>query len=206
MIAWSSFRPAFADLLTRLGGIPPHVAKARDDGFDFTFPAGAPVREEESTDDGQVSLDFSILSNVQHGEYELREEYDEDLEVEGDEYEPDPEDPEARLGGIVQSVNVNEDVTIEITCDRFNQTAPAYATLARIRDRLFLPSARATCATLGIAVRGASPIRRIDAEIEGRAVSRYALELHCNSMANAIEDEPITTIETVPIDTTEILP
>lgn len=206
MIAWSSFRPAFAALLTRIGGIPPNVAKARDDGLDFTFPAGAPVREDDSTDDGQVSLDFSILSSVPVGEYENREVYDPDLEVEGDEYEPDPDDPDARLGGIVQSVNVNEDLTIEITCDRFNQTAPAYATLARIRDRIFLPSSRATCATLGIAVRGAGPIRRVDAEIDGRAVSRYAIELHCNSMANATDDEPITTIETVPLDTSEITP
>lgn len=204
MIAWSSFRPAFAALLTRLGGLPPNVAKARDDGFDFTFPAGAPVREEDSDDDGQVSLDFSILSSVPHGEYENRNAYDANAAVEGDEYEPDPEDPEARLGGIVQSVNVNEDVTIEITCDRFNQTAPAFATLARIRDRMFLPSARVTCATLGIAVRGAGQIRRVDSEIDGRAVSRYALELHCNSMANAVEDEPITTIESVPVDTSEV--
>ena len=206
MIAWSQFRPAFASLLTRISGLPPDVAKARDEGFEFTFPAGAPVREDDSTDDGQVSLDFSILSSVPVGEYENREVYDPELEVEGDEYKPDPDDEDARLGGILQSVNVNEDVRIEITCDRFNQSAPAYETLMRIRDRIFLPSSRATCATLGIAVRGVGPIRRIDADVDGRAVSRYALELECNSMAHAVEDEPITTIESVPLDTTEIEP
>jgi hypothetical protein len=192
--------------LNTLGGLPPHVAKARDDGFDFTFPAGAPVREDGSTDDGQVSLDFSIVSAVPVGAYEQRETYDEDAEVPGDVYEPDPDDPEARLGGFVQSVNVNEDVTIEVTCDRYNQTAPAYATLARIRDRISLPSSRATLAALGIAVRGTGPIRRVDGAIDGRAVSRYVLELFCNSSSMATEEEYVTTIEHVPLPEHEMTP
>jgi hypothetical protein len=205
VIAWSQFRPGFAALLTRLGGVPPHVAKARDDGFDFTFPAGAPVREDGSDDDGQVSLDFSIVSERIYGSYEERRTYDEDAEIEGDEYEPDPDDEDARLGGVAYAVNANSDVTIEITCDRFNQSAPAYETLARIRDRLFLPSSKDALALLGIAVRDAGPVRRVDAEIDGRALSRYVFEIGCNAMANATDD-PITTIEHATLDTTEILP
>ncbi len=205
MIPWSQFRPGFAALLTRLGGVPPHVAKARDDGIDFTFPAGAPVREDDSTDDGQVSLDFSIVSERVYGAYENRTTYDDDAAIDGDEYQPDPDDEDARLGGVVYAVNANTDVTIEILCDRFNQSAPAYETLARIRDRLFLPSAKEACTALGIAVRNVGPVRRVDAEIDGRAVSRYVLEIACNAMANATDD-PITTIETVPVDTTEIVP
>lgn len=203
MIAWRQFRPAFASLLERLSGVPAHVANSGDDGPDYTFPAGAPFPEPGSTDEGQVSLHFAVMMIATHGADETRQVYDADLEIDGDAYVPDPENPEERLGGIVTSVNGNRDVTIEITCDRFDTSAPAFETLARIRDKLWLPSARQACADLGIAVRGSSPITRVDAEIDGRGVSRYTLELRCNAMANA-EDEAITTIETVPIDTSEV--
>lgn len=206
MIAWSQFRPAFASLLERLSGVPAHVANSADDGPDFTFPAGAPFPEPGSTDEGQVSLHFAVSMIATHGEDETRQVYNEEIEIDGDEYEPDPEDPEARLGGIVTSVNGNRDVTIEITCDRFDTSAPAFETLARIRDKLWLPSARQACADLGIAVRGSLPITRVDGNLDGRSVSRYTLELRCNAMSNATDDEPITTIESVPLDTTKVLP
>lgn len=190
MIAWRDFETGFSALLTRLSGIPAKVATGRDDGLNFTFPAGAPFPEPGKTDLGQVALNFSIVSETPVGRDELREDYDPDVQPPGDTYAA----PGAPLGSIVESANGNRELVIEVTCDRFDQSAPAYETIQRIRDRLWLRSARAECAALGIAVSKSGPIRRIDADLDGRSVSRYVLEIWANSMSNATDD-PITTIE-----------
>lgn len=199
MIAWPDFQTGFAALLTRLSGVPTGVANARDDGINYTFPAGAPYPEPGSTDEGQVKLDFSIVSERPWGRDELRTEYDPSVHPAGDTYAG----PGAPLGSVIYSANGNREFTIEITCDRFNQSQPAFETIQRIRDKLWLPSARAECAALGIAVSKSGPIMRVDAELDGRSVSRYVLEVTANSMSNA-SDAPVTTIETVPVDTSEV--
>lgn len=201
MIAWPAFQTGFAALLTRLSGVPAFVANARDDGINYTFPAGAPYPEPGSTDEGQVKLDFSIVSERPWGRDEIRTEYDPNTHPAGDTYAG----PGAPLGSVIYSANGNREVVIEITCDRFNQSQPAFETLQRIRDKLWLPSARAECTALGIAISKSGPIMRIDAELDGRAVSRYVLEVTANSMSNA-SDAPVTTIETVPVDTSEVTP
>jgi hypothetical protein len=195
VIAWPDFQTGFASLLTRLSGVPANVVNARDDGANYTFPAGAPYPEPGSTDEGQVKVDFSIVSEMPWGRDEERTVYDPDAVIEGDTYAG----PGAPLGGVVYSVNGNRELTIEITCDRFNQSQPAFETLQRIRDKLWLPSTRAACTALGIAVSKSSRILRVDADLDGRSVSRYILEVTANSMSNA-SDDPITTIESVPAD------
>lgn len=199
MIAWPAFQTGFAALLTRLSGVPAYVANARDDGVNYTFPAGAPYPAPGSTDEGQVKLDFSIVSETPVGRDELRTEYDPAVHPAGDTYAG----PGAPLGSVIYSANGNRDLVIEVTCDRFNQSQPAYETLQRVRDKLWLPSARAECTALGIAISGSRPILRVDAELDGRSVSRYILEITANSMSNA-SDDPVTTIETVNADYSEI--
>ena len=201
MIAWTAFETGFAALLTRLSGVPAGVATGRDDGLSFTFPAGAPFPEPGSTDLGQVSLNFSIVSSSTWGRDELRTEYDPDAVIPGDTYAG----PGAPLGGVVYSANGNRELLIQVTCDRFDQSAPAYETLQRVRDKLWLPSARAACHDLGIAVSKAGRILRIDADLDGRSVSRYVLEITANAMSNA-SDDPVTTIENVNVDTSEVTP
>lgn len=197
MIAWPAFQTGFAALLTTLSGAPALVANARDDGNNFTFPAGAPYPEVGSADEGQVKIDFSIVSESTWGRDEERPAYDPSAQIPGDTYAG----PGAPLGGVVYAVNGNRELVIEVTCDRFNQSQPAYETLQRVRDKLWLPSTRAACAALGIAVSKSRPIMRVDAELDGRAVSRYVFEIVANSMSNA-SDAPVTTIEATPVDTT----
>lgn len=199
MIAWVDFETGFAALLTRLSGVPAYVATGRDDGVNYTFPAGAPYPDPGSTDEGQVSLNFSITGETTVGRDELRTVYDPDTHPAGDTYAG----PGAPLGSVIYSANGNRELTIAITCDRFNQSQPAYETIQRIRDRLWLPSTRAACADLGIAVSKSGRIMRVDADLDGRSVSRYILEVTANTMSNA-SDDPVTTIETVPVDTSEV--
>lgn len=200
MIAWTQFQTGFAALLTRLSGVPANVANARDDGLKFTFPAAAPYPEPGTTDMGQVALNFAVLGESPVGRDELRTAYDPDTQPEGDTYDG----PGAPLGSVVYSANGNREITLEITCDRFDQTSPAFETLQRIRDKLWLPSARAECAALGIAISKTGRISRVDANLlDGRSVSRYVLEVTANAMSNA-SDDPITTIETANVDTSEV--
>ena len=101
MIAWPDFQAGFAALLTRLSGVPANVVNARDDGANYTFPAGAPYPEPGSTDEGQVKVDFSVVSETPWGRDEERTVYDPDAVIEGDTYAG----PGAPLGGVVYSVN-----------------------------------------------------------------------------------------------------
>ncbi len=199
MIAWPAFQTGMSALLTRLSGVPANVVNARDEGANFSFPAGAPFPEPGSTDEGQVSLNFSIFSETPVGRDELRTEYDPDIHPEGDTYDG----PGAPLGSVIYSANGNRELVIEITCDRFNQSQPAFETLQRVRDKLWLPTARASCKALGIAVSKSGRIMRVDADLDGRSVSRYVLEVTANIMSNA-SDDPVTTIQTADVDTSEI--
>jgi hypothetical protein len=192
VIEWTAFETGFAALLQTLSGVPANVANARDNGLKFTFPAGAPYPEPGTTDVGQVALNFSIVSEATWGRDEHRETYDPDVQPPGDTYSG----PGAPLGSIIESVNGNRELVIQVTCDRFDQSTPAFATLQKVRDKLWLPSARAACKALGIAVSKSRPIMRVDGEIDGRAVSRYVFEIVANTMSNA-SDTPITTIERV---------
>jgi len=64
---------------------------------------------------------------------------------------------------------------------------------------LSLPSVHVALAALGVAKQKASPIREIGWDLDGRAVSRYVLELTFNAMSNA-SDDPVTTIVSVPVE------
>lgn len=200
MIDWLDFESGFAALLQTLSGVPANVVNSKDNGVNFTFPAGAPYPEAGSEDEGQVKIDFAIISEATWGRDELRQSYDPTAVIPGDTYSG----PGAPLGGVVYAVNGNRELVIQVACDRYNVSQPAFETLRNIRDRLWLPSTRAACKALGIAVSKSGPILRIDAELDGRSVSRYTFEITANVMANA-SDAPVTTIETVNVDTSEII-
>jgi hypothetical protein len=190
-------------LFADLSGVPALASRAVD--ADFTFPA------DEDTDQagGPVELTFSIDGTHALGRDEIRQDYrpgtydagdgDEPLEIEGDTYEPDPDNPELRLGGIVFTACGNRVVTITIRVESHDQTHPAWEYAERLRSKLALPSSRARLYALDLARQSVSELKNLSYDgDDGRPVSAYALELICNAASN-VADEPVTTIERVDV-------
>jgi hypothetical protein len=148
----------------------------------------------------QADIEFAVISDIGYGMPELRMRYDADVPVPGDTYEPDPEDPEARLGAVIAEVNENRQVVLQVSVSSAFQETNAYDYARAIALRLPLPSAREELVALGLALVDvgpvAGPIPQLDPNF--RAVGKYAFEVTCNYMGYAI-DIPQTTIETADV-------
>ena len=202
-----TFKQKFAGLKTILDticDIPGAVTQA-EDGPQLmpsigTFDPDAPNDNPDVTDAGiaklaQLTYDLTSISSL--GRDEIRKTYDPDVEIEGDTYEPDPEDPEARLGGIIHETMGNRVWLLTVKCEA-KWGAPAGAAhyhIERVRTRLNLPSVREALALLGLARNSISPSHMADYDDDsGRRVSVQWFELKLNATDSAT-DEPVTTIE-----------
>ncbi len=188
MIGWTAFSAGFGALLSRLSGLP--SVDPTDDGLGFTFPGDATC----------ATMSFAFRSSTPLGRDELRRDWDPDAVIDGDTSGPDG-DP--ALGGVVYSANGNREIILLVTCESHLQTTPAWPYIERVRDYLSLPSAHAELVALGVAYQKSGQIHDLSREQDGRMVSRYVLEIWLNTMSNAV-DLPITTIESAPVDTSEI--
>jgi hypothetical protein len=162
---------------------------------EFTFPAD----DDTAGTGGPISLGFTLDGIRGLGRDEIRGGYDPDLEIPGDTYEPDPDDPDARLGGYTFTTCGNQIVTITIKIESHNQKIPAWEYALRLKSKLNFPSARARLQALELArntVGGPHNVSYVSEE--GNPVSAYAVELICNAATN-YTDDPVTTIEQVDV-------
>ncbi len=171
-----------AVLLADLSGLA--LAGDKDGAFQF------------KPDDTFAEVRFSITGIVGVGTDENRRDYDPDAVIDGDTFEPDLDDPDARLGGVVESVHGNRRVTITVMveCHRQDRTASLY--LERIRDKLALRSSRARLGDLGLALQRILASHDVSYDADHRPVSAYAFDVICNA-SSSVADAPITTIEQV---------
>ena len=191
MLTFLQLQAGLMSLFSDLSGVPATATRAVD--ADFTFPADVDTADEG----GPVELTFSIDGIRGLGRDEIRGGYDPDLEIPGDTYEPDPEDPEARLGGYTYLACGNRVVSITIRVESHNQAHPAWEYAERLRSKLALPTSRARLYALELARQSVSELHNVTYDgDDGRPVSAYALELICNAATN-VTDEPVTTIERV---------
>jgi hypothetical protein len=174
-------------------------------------PPGMPAPSVVGAEQGQIGirapsnpteLSWTVESIRGVGRDELRTEYDADAVIPGDTYEPDPNDPAARLGGVVYSQNGHRVYTIEVRIESNEQSRPASAHGRALVSRLRLPSTQDALNALGLAYVTWDEVTDDTYDDEhGRAVSAYILSLILNG-ADVFADDPVTTIETSEITTT----
>ncbi len=144
-----------------------------------------------------AKMTFELTSVTPLGRDEQRKTYDPDAVIAGDIYEPDPENPSERLGGIVHETGGNRVWLVTVKCEAFVGAAAgtAHYHLERVRTRLNLPSVREALTLLGLARNSIGPSRQADYDDDsGRRVSVQWFELKLNA-ADSAADAPVTTIE-----------
>jgi hypothetical protein len=195
---WTQLESALETLFIRLSNLP--VTNAPSAAAGIKVAGSTDGQLLLPSDVQQADIEFAVISDVGYGMPELRMRYDEDVLVPGDTYEPDPEDPEARLGAIICEVNENRQAVFQVSVSCAFQETNAYDYARAIALRLPLPSARDELRALGLALVDVSsvagPIPQLDPN--HRAVGKYAFEMTCNYMGYAI-DAPQTTIETADV-------
>lgn len=141
-------------------------------------------------------LTYDVISLTEMGMPENRGEYDPDVSIAGDTYEPDPDDPEARLGGIVANVSGNRLLTLQVRCEvRAGDSAGPFTYLERIRTRLGLDGVIASLDAVGLAANTIGASRPADFKDDSGLWVRCAfLEIVFNA-ADCAADDPVTTIE-----------
>lgn len=211
MMPWNQLSPALAAVLVKLSGLDAAAVQARDEGASTSAttegaPGGGPADSPGwsfPADNAGATLEYAVFSITPNGKAEIREDYDAHAQIPGDDYEPDPTHPDARLGGIIQSANQNVEVIIELSSTMQGVATPAWEVLSTVVSKLKFDSTRALFSAMGLPIWKTGPVNEIGGWINGRRVSKYVVELWCNGMTNATDD-PITTIEVVPVVTSGI--
>ena len=201
-VAWSTLEPGLSAMFKRIATVPgsvPSVAGSKGPG---TSQARSIREHQMPVPSNPVTLDWYIVSMAPVGRDELRETYDPDTIIEGDTYQPDPEDPEARLGAVIVSAHGHRGWAIEVRIESTNQSKPASDNFRALVDRMRLPSVNDELTALGLAYTSHDEVAddEYDDE-EGRRVSVYIARLFFNASSYAA-DAPITTIESAVITTT----
>src|SRR5512146_900150 len=201
------------DLPTNLGaleavlkvccGIPGSVP--RDAAVPFVFPeVGADGNVLPNGDTGQNTIatpTYDIISIVGLGRDELRTYYDPDIDLttsaDGDTFEPDPDDPLARLGATVATVSGNRQVTVQFKCEvQAAARVDAFVYLERVRSRLGLPSVVDALDAAGFALAHVGAAHPADyRDDSGLTIKVGVFEIVLNA-ADCAVDDPTTTIET----------
>jgi len=190
-----------AALLNAAAGVPGSTATYTDGPFIFPQVGedGVAVLPDGSLPTNQLTkLEYSIVSIVGLGQEELRNEYDENTAIDGDTYEPDPNNPAARLGAIIPTVHGNRIITLQVKAEtQAPSAAGAWQYIERIRTRLALETFNEQLEAVGLAVndmREARPFSYVDDS--GLTVQVVIFELVLNA-ADSAQDDPVTTIEEV---------
>lgn len=188
-------------------GIPGSTAAPANGSFVFPQVGadGVALPNGDMPGNELAKLTYDVISIVGLGNDEARNTYDPDAVIEGDEYEPDPDDPEARLGGVIQSIHGNRLITVQVKCEQqAPNAAGAFTYIERVRTRMVLPSVSEALEAKGLAVAdmtAARPASYVDNN--GRTVAVVYFEIVFNA-ADSASDDPVTTIETA--DKPEQLP
>jgi hypothetical protein len=196
----ANIRGALRTVINSTDGIAANITNGESQSAYFPEIVGPGTTGAKAT--------FEIIAEVPIDTDEVFEEYDEDAVIAGDLYEPDPEDPEARLGAIVQTVSGQRRLTVSIKVECFDQSdsGTALKYLKRIRTRLRLPSSRAVLEAAGAFIQDIGPSRDLshDDDTDGRmlrvSVQQFDLFLNCTDTES---DAPVTTIEQVSLELNE---
>lgn len=192
--AWSQLEPALSASFRRIATVPGAIPSVSGSSSPSVVSARS-IRGQMPSPSNPTTLHWYILRVEPVGRDELRTVYDPDTMIEGDTYQPDPEDPEARLGAIITTLHGQRAWTIEVRVESPNQSIPASEHFRSLVDRMRLPSVSAELEAVGLAYTGWSEITddEMDGE-DGRPVSVYIGQLFFNG-ASFAQDSPITTIE-----------
>lgn len=197
--AWSTLEPALSALFKRIatvGGVIPSVAGS----VAPSVVDARGLRNKVPAPSNPTTLHWTIEAVQPVGRAELREEYDPDTLIAGDTYEPDPEDPEARLGAIIVTSHGQSTWTIELRAESSNQSKPAVEHIRALVESMRLPSVADELEAIGLAYTAWDEITddTYDDE-EGRAVSVHIARVFFNG-SSFRQDAPITTIERAKIN------
>ncbi len=165
-------------LVGDIGGL-----RAEDGAGAFTLPGNALGK-----------FVVTLVSITSMGTDEQREEYDPDVEIAEDTYEPDPLDPLARLGGMVVSATGNRQVTLQVKCETTRADIQAFPYCELVRNKLVLPSSGARLEALSAGIQRVGPTIGTPYDFDGRRISAALFELVLNASSLAV-DEATTTIE-----------
>ncbi len=201
---WSTLEPGLSTLFKRLATVPgvvPSVTGSKGP----SISSGRYGTNAVPSPSNPVTLDWTIASVTPVGKDELRTEYlpgtydaedgDTPIAIAGDTFEPDAENPELRLGGIVYSQHGQQVFTIEVRIESSNASHPPHEHFRALVGSMRLPSAAETLEALGLAYTSWDEIADSAYDDEdGRAVSVYIGRLYFNGSSYR-EDLPVTTIE-----------
>lgn len=190
---------ALAAMLNVAAGIPGSTANYTDGAFVFPQVGadGVVVLPDGSLPTNELTkLEYEIVSIVGLGNDETRYRYDADVLIDGDTYEPNPEDPLERLGAVIQGLQGNRVITLQIKAEtQAPSAAGAWLYIERIRTRLGLESFNEALEAVGLAINDMREARPFSyADDSGRTVQVVIFELVLNA-ADIAEDDPVTTIE-----------
>ncbi len=203
-IALAAALARFEAVLHVAGGLPGAAPRAM--GVPWVFPevgaAGNVLPGGSLGQNTRAQLKYEIVSIVGLGNDEQREEYDPEIEIPGDTYQPNPAVPSERLGGKVISVMGNRVVTIQVRCEvHAADPAGPHTYLERCRTRLMLPSSTDALEEVGLGVANVhdtrpGPDSRDDS---GRTMRAAYFEVELNAW-DCASDDPVTTIEQIAFD------
>lgn len=199
---WNAFVGGFAPILDLAAGLPigtatgtlglGGVAQQADSSFYFPQNDGS---ADPGTQNTLAKITFDLFNVVNVGRDEKRKGYDETVQIDGDTYRTPAGQ---QLGGVIYSIVGNRLATVTIKCECWDLTgvgAPQY--LERVRINLRLPSFMAALRKLNVAINKMTALHTMNyLDDDQRAVSAAAFDLLLNT-ADAANDEPVTTIETV---------
>lgn len=189
---------AVLDVCCGVAGSPP-----RNVGVPFVFPevgrTGQTVGGDVSQNSG-ARVTYDIISIVGLGNDEHRYSYDPNAVIAGDLYQPDPNNPSARLGGVITTISGNRIITVQVKVEVFgagsDMRAGAFTIIERCRTRLCLPSVNEALNAVRLAVNDIRDARTADFRDKNGGLVRCAyFELVLNA-ADCVVDDPVTTIET----------
>lgn len=195
-----------ASVLNVISGIPGAGTVDASQHQNFPQVGNGPITDGRGNKIGQgtntaAKVTYDIISIGQWGYDEWRTRYDATAQIPGDTYQPDPNDPTARLGGVIYENTGVRDVHCQVKVECFDQSngKGAWPILERVRTRCGLPTVidAFRAAGFGIQTIGAASPADYDDDNQ-RRVSVAFFEIVFNA-ADSAEDDPQPTIEQVTV-------
>lgn len=164
---------------------------AQNEDGAFYFPSNDPA---DGSTLAKITYEITMVRALGCDEWRIG--YDPTVMIPGDTYQPDPNDPSARLGAVIYSSEGNRQINISIKCECWDLVGSgAVKYIERIRTRMGMPSFNLALRELRCAWFKASNTRTLKYNTDdGRAVDVAQFDLVLNA-ADAAVDDPITSIE-----------
>lgn len=183
-VAWADLRAGLSEVFRVYAQMPlGSVTQSRDE------PALTPDQHVAT------ALRWKLAEIVPLGRAELTQAYHPEIAIPGDTYQPNPDNPDERLGAVVESVRQNLRLVVEVVIECDFQSVHASTFGRALASRIWLPNALDALAALGLAL---AHVRELGDDTfdgdDGSPVSAYVLALEFAG-ASDVSDTPVTTIE-----------